>query len=142
MLLTDTFEGPEDALTVYENAANVSLLLEWGRSGPGPDLVTLANQIISDFFSSGFPLNEVSHAYLDAYNTQAGMLAKSIGVLPAISFVKAEGPIAKSFVYALHPLRVHVIQPGRFYFPNLQSICIKDIVLGSHSENHLSIESL
>ncbi|KJA27994.1 hypothetical protein HYPSUDRAFT_62381 [Hypholoma sublateritium FD-334 SS-4] len=142
MLLTDTFNGPEDALTMYQNSADVRLLLEWEGVHSYTRLARIANQTLFDLFSSRFPLQEVSHVHLDASRIETETLVQTIGVLPAVSFVKVEGPIVKSFIDALHPIRTHQIQPGRLYFPNLQTICINDIVLESHSEDYLSIESL
>ncbi|KJA27993.1 hypothetical protein HYPSUDRAFT_34251 [Hypholoma sublateritium FD-334 SS-4] len=138
LLLTDAFGGPEDALTMYENTASVSLLLEWEEISSSTLRATIVNQAIADVFQCGFLLNEVSHLHLDASDIEPFTLMTTIGVLPAVSFIKVEGSIVKPFINALHPMQRHHIQDGRLYFPNLQSIRIEDSAFRSSSAGCLS----
>lgn len=133
LLLTDAFDGPDDALAAYQNAANVVLLLEWEEISPSTLRTTVANQTIADVFKCGLSLGEVSHLHLDASDIQPVTLIKTIGVLPAVSFVKVEGSIAKPFIDAFHPIQIRRAHPSKLYFSSLQSIRIEDCAFGSHS---------
>ena len=147
VLLAETqYGGTSDELAYQLSIACLVLTVEYAVLD---DNNMSSGQTLRAFFGSGFLLQDVSHVYL--LNILKGVesiaLAETIGILPAVSYVKAEGDLAAPLVDAVDPTSAifNVSTPGTLYFPSLECLHLEEAVFPStreFSNDHDAMEAL
>ncbi|KJA18032.1 hypothetical protein HYPSUDRAFT_45620 [Hypholoma sublateritium FD-334 SS-4] len=141
-LFRKVFERPND---IYMDTPVAELTLEFVKSRR---FHRTADQIVTEIFNNGLPLDKVSHVEFDADITIDNM-ASTLGSLPELSFVRIGVRGGVSFVNVLYPMdaEYHPIS-----FENLVSITLSVTFHSTlavrvshswrHSWNHVSLKYL
>ncbi|KJA27998.1 hypothetical protein HYPSUDRAFT_62387 [Hypholoma sublateritium FD-334 SS-4] len=133
MLLTDTLYRERSNEVAYQlKNARLAVAVEYAVLD---DNNMSSGQTLRAFFSSGFPLHSVTHVYLlsSLNDIEPITLAETIGMLPVVSFVKAQANLAPSLIDAMNPASgVFGASPiGALYFPSLKCIHLEDFRFSS-----------